>query len=63
MQSLTQRFKVGRSQKEKEIFVERMRSMECHDMVFAEPIPNFDEEKQTNWLSIANIIFKAHEKE
>ena len=49
MYSLTQRFKVGRSQQEKDIFVERMRSMECHDMFFAEPMPRFDEENETSW--------------
>ena len=40
-----------------------MKSMECHEAVFVEPMPNYDMQKTSNRGEIAEIIFKAHEKE
>ena len=45
------------------MFSERMKGLECHDAIFVEPVPNYDEAKHANWGEIANIIFKAYEKE
>ena len=37
--------------------------MECHGAVFVEPTPEFDVDKKTNWQELADLIFKAAEKE
>ena len=55
--------KSGRSQQEIQQINERLKSMECHEAVFVEPMPNYDLQRTSNWGEIAEIIFKAHEKE
>ena len=61
--SLTQRVKIGRSQKEQELVAQRLKTMECYNSIFVEPMPKYDQEKDVSWEEIAAIIFKAAEKE
>ena len=63
MTSLTQRVKIGRSQKEQELVAQRLKTMECYNSIFVEPMPKYDHQKDMNWGEIAAIILKAVEKE
>ena len=63
MASLTQRSKLGLSPKRQKQAAERLRSMECHQSIFVEPMPKYDVQKDVSWSDIASILFKALEKE
>ena len=54
--------KIGRTKKEQELVAQRLKTMECYDSVFVEPMPKYDLEKDVNWGDIAAIILKAGEK-
>ena len=61
--SLTQRVKIGRTQKEQELVAQRLKTMECYNSIFVEPMPKYDHQKDMNWGEIAAIILKAAYKE
>jgi len=51
------------SQNKKEEVQRRMKTMECHGAVFAEPTVEFSKNNNAIWSEIAALIFKAAEKE